>query len=83
MVEAKRGVNMEKTLRLKKEFEKILPIIEDYQPRIDPLFSTPKSEFKRRRQLTQAALKQAGYAAGVVFSDEHYCGDVPYLLYTQ
>ena len=70
---------MEKSLRLKKEFEKILPIIEYYQPRIDPLFSTPPNEFKRRQQLVQDALKQAGYMVGVVFSDEQYCGDVPYL----
>ena len=68
-----------KSLRLKKEFKKILPIIESYQPRIDPLFLTPAGEFKRRQQLVQKALAQAGYMAGIVFSDEQYCGDVPYL----
>ncbi|MHA1733072.1 MAG: M24 family metallopeptidase [Promethearchaeota archaeon] len=68
-----------KAARLRAEFEEVLPIVEAYQPRLNPLFQTPRSEFERRQKAVQAALEGAGFKVGLVFSDEHYCGDVPYL----
>ena len=70
---------MDKIARLRGEWKLILPIIEAYKDRVNPLYQTPLKEFQRRQGLVKTALKKAGYDAGVVFSDEHYCGDVPYL----
>ena len=36
-------------------------------------------EFKRRQNAVYQALAAAGFDAGLVYSDEHYHGDVPYL----
>ena len=36
-------------------------------------------EFKRRQNEVIAALQKEGYDCGLVYSDEHYSGDVPYL----
>lgn len=70
---------MDKITRLKQEWKKVVPIIEAYQDRIDPSYQTPLKEFRRRQRLVSKALCEAGYDVGFVFSDEHYCGDVPYL----
>lgn len=70
---------MSRTNRLQSEWKKILPVIEAYDGRIDPLYQTPTDEFRRRQQLVWASLEKAGFDAGFVFSDEQYCGDVPYL----
>jgi len=53
-------------------------ILED-APAIDREFLAPRVEFEERTRRLNAALQQAGHAAGFVFSDEHYRGDVPYL----
>lgn len=55
-----------------------MKIIEKFRSLIDPLFFTPSKEFKRRFQVTFKELKENGFKLGFVFSDEHYCGDVPY-----
>lgn len=70
---------MDKIVRLQDEWRKVLPIIRAYQGRIDPLYMTPLAEFQRRQALVKQALAAEGFDAGIVFSDEHYCGDVPYL----
>lgn len=70
---------MDKLARLKGEWEKVLAVLAAYEGRIDPTCSTPLSEFQQRQRLVQGALARRGFDAGVVFSDEHYCGDVPYL----
>jgi Xaa-Pro aminopeptidase len=70
---------MKKIVRLNGEWKKIIKVIKAYDGRIDPLYMTPASEFKRRQDLVKKALAAGGFDAGVVFSDEHYCGDVPYL----
>lgn len=64
---------------LQNEFKKVLPIIEAVQPRINPARTTPRNEFARRVRVVQSALAQTDCPVGLVFSDEHYCGDVPYL----
>ncbi len=70
---------MDKLARLKGEWEKVLAVLGAYDGRIDPAYSTPLAEFQRRQRLVQDALAKHGFDAGFVFSDEHYCGDVPYL----
>jgi len=70
---------MSKIERLNDEWNKILKVIEAYDGKIDPMYSTPTEEFHRRQELVGEALAENGYDAGMVFSDEHYCGDVPYL----
>ncbi|TFG20881.1 MAG: M24 family metallopeptidase [Promethearchaeota archaeon] len=70
---------MNKKKRLEEEFKIILEIIEKYKEKIDPFMEIPLNEYKRRQKAVYNALKQSGLSAGIVFSDEHYCGDVPYL----
>jgi len=70
---------MDKTARLRVEWDKILAIVDAYQHRIDPTYAAPLEEFQRRQRLVHEALAEHGLDVGVVFSDEHYCGDVPYL----
>lgn len=70
---------MASTARLNAQWEKVLRVIDAYQGQIDPSYSTPPAEFRRRQSLVQHALAAAGHDLGFVFSDEHYCGDVPYL----
>jgi Xaa-Pro aminopeptidase len=48
-------------------------------PTIDRSLLAPKEEFLERVERVNVALQHAGYTVGIVFSDEHYCGDVPYL----
>ncbi len=70
---------MDKIARLRGEWDKILPIIERTKDKLDPAYSTPLAEFQRRQGLVRDALAKHGLDAGIVFSDEHYAGDVPYL----
>lgn len=48
-------------------------------PTIDKLFGISKEEFLVRQRMVTAGLAAEGLPVGVVFSDQHYCGDVPYL----
>ena len=48
-------------------------------PSFDKEFRIGESEFRRRHQAVWQALEAAGYDCGLVYSDEHYAGDVPYL----
>ena len=64
--------------RLRSDFEKVLDVLK-HTPRIDPAFRIGKEEFQERCRKVQNALAENGYDIGFVFSDEHYCGDVPYL----
>jgi hypothetical protein len=70
---------MTKTVRLQEEWKKVPAIIAAYDRVIDPLYSTPTSEFQRRCDLVKKALADAGFDIGFIFSDEQYAGDVPYL----
>jgi len=47
-------------------------------PSFDKEFRIGPEEFKARWQKTWAALESQGVDLGFVYSDEHYCGDVPY-----
>lgn len=48
-------------------------------PVIDKTLRVEKDEFQRRQKAVYAALQAAGFDGGIVYSDEHYHGDVPYL----
>ena len=48
-------------------------------PVIDKTLRVGKEEFQRRQKLVYERLKAAGFDGGIVYSDEHYHGDVPYL----
>lgn len=48
-------------------------------PQIDPSYRIGREEFARRHQAVWNALSEAGLDCGIVYSDEHYDGDVPYL----
>lgn len=64
--------------RLKADFDKVLAILEK-TPRIDLFRQVEKPEFLERSRRVFEALQREGLEVGLVFSDEHYCGDVPYL----
>lgn len=48
-------------------------------PRFDKDARIEKSEFQQRSQKVYEALRLQGFDGGIVYSDEHYHGDVPYL----
>ncbi|MDO8683831.1 MAG: M24 family metallopeptidase [Armatimonadota bacterium] len=72
------GVAPERLRQYRKESEKIARVLETCEAP-DKAFSVPTEEFVRRQKAVEAALAGAGIPVGFVFSDEQYCGDVPYL----
>jgi Xaa-Pro aminopeptidase len=60
------------------DLNRVVRILED-TPAIDREYLAPKEEFLARVERVNAALARHGHKVGLVFSDEHYCGDVPYL----
>lgn len=48
-------------------------------PVFDLDFRLPPEEFAARRKKVQEMLARHDCDCGIVYSDEHYCGDVPYL----
>lgn len=48
-------------------------------PVFDKDYLLPPEEFEHRQAKVLNMLKREGYDCGIVYSDEHYCGDVPYL----
>ena len=69
----------DKITRLSNEFPMILKIIEKYQPQVDSSLQIPLEEYQRRQKAVLQSLKANDLELGFVFSDEQYCGDVPYL----
>ncbi len=65
--------------RLWLEFPKIVEVIKAYHGKVNPSLEIPMEEYKRRQAAVMRALGVQGLTIGFVFSDEHYCGDVPYL----
>ena len=61
-----------------RDLKSVVKVLEDAPP-IDREYLAPREEFEERARRVNAALQRAGHAAGFVFSDEHYRGDVPYL----
>lgn len=61
------------------EEAKIISRVLAKAPSFDKNLRIGMAEFKQRQQKVMDALTQAGIQAAVVYSDEHYNGDVPYL----
>ena len=65
-----------------KEWSKQANIVADVlsrAPKIDKNLRVGREEFQRRQKAVYQALAAAGFDGGIVYSDEHYHGDVPYL----
>ena len=63
------------------EWKKEADIVADVlrrAPSFDKEFRIGEDEFRARWQKTWSAMEAAGIDVGFVYSDEHYCGDVPY-----
>src|SRR5262252_10084972 len=60
------------------DLEKVLRIL-DETPAIDREYLAPREEFQTRARRVNESLQGRGHMVGLVFSDEHYAGDVPYL----
>src|SRR5512137_1462847 len=64
--------------RARRHFAGVLKVMEHAVP-VDKTRMVETPEFQSRLARVQAALAAQGLPVGLVFSDEHYCGDVPYL----
>jgi Xaa-Pro aminopeptidase len=62
----------------REDLEKVLRVLAE-APAIDREYMAPREEFQTRVRRTNEALQRHGHTVGLVFSDEHYSGDVPYL----
>jgi Xaa-Pro aminopeptidase len=62
----------------RQDLEKVLRVLQE-TPAIDREYMAPREEFQARVRRTNEALQRHGHTVGLVFSDEHYAGDVPYL----
>ena len=65
-----------------REWSKQANIIADVlskAPKIDKNLRVDRAEFECRQKAVYQALHAAGFDGGIVYSDEHYHGDVPYL----
>ncbi len=67
-----------RTIQMKDEFKKISRVLETTE-QIDKRFCIPEQEFIERQKKTYNAITEKGVDVGIVFSDQHYNGDVPYL----
>jgi Xaa-Pro aminopeptidase len=62
----------------REDLDKVLRVLKD-TPSIDREFMATREEFQARVRRSNEALQKHGHTVGLVFSDEHYSGDVPYL----
>ena len=62
----------------RQDLDKVLRVLQD-TPTVDREYRAPVEEFQARVRRTNQALQLHGHTVGLVFSDEHYAGDVPYL----
>ena len=61
----------------RRESEIVAQVLEK-APSFDKEFRIPQEEFIARWKKTWEELEAKGIDVGFVYSDEHYCGDVPY-----
>ncbi len=64
--------------RLSSDFGKVLEVMARF-PGVDKQKRVERAEYQERVRRVNAALQGHGFEVGLVFSDEQYCGDVPYL----
>jgi len=69
---------MERIAQWSKEARIISKVLEN-APKINKELRVSTNEFKRRQKAVIDALEKVGLKAAIVYSDEHYNGDVPYL----
>jgi len=62
----------------RQDLERVLRILQE-TPAVDREYMAPREEFQGRVRRVNEALQRHGHTVGLVFSDEHYAGDVPYL----
>lgn len=62
----------------RQDMDRVLRILQD-SPAIDGRYMAPREEFQGRVRRVNEVLQRHGHTVGLVFSDEHYAGDVPYL----
>lgn len=62
----------------RRDLERVERILQE-TPSIDREYLAPRAEFQARAARVNEVLARHGHTVGFVFSDEHYCGDVPYL----
>lgn len=62
----------------RQDMDRVLRILQD-SPAIDRRYKAPREEFQGRVRRVNEVLQRHGHTVGLVFSDEHYAGDVPYL----
>jgi len=66
------------SIQREKDFKTIQKVIGTFEP-VDRFLRIGKEEFERRTKKVVTGLAKAGIDIGIVFCDEHYNGDVPYL----
>lgn len=71
-------MNPPDTEQHRQDLQRVLHVLQE-TPAIDREYMAPKQEFQARVQRMNQALQKHGHIVGLVFSDEHYAGDVPYL----
>ena len=72
------GIGKDRMDQWHKEADMIAIVLENCEV-VDKFFSVTTDEFLRRQNAVYKALEKQGIDVGIVFSDEHYNGDVPYL----
>jgi Xaa-Pro aminopeptidase len=72
------SVGRERILELREDLRRVERVLEA-TPAIDRTFGISTAEFRERQKQVYRALEEHGFQVGIVFSDEHYDGDVPYL----
>lgn len=72
------GVGSERLSQLRDEFARVERILAE-TPTVDKSFAISREEFQARQRRVAEALRSRGVDVGIVFSNEHYDGDVPYL----
>jgi hypothetical protein len=72
------GIGPTRLTEWRRESDLVRKVLET-TPTIDKSRSVSRQEFLTRQRNVAAALAKLGLPVGIVFSDQHYCGDVPYL----
>ena len=72
------GIGATRLSQFREEGELVARVLET-TPTVEKHFEVSREEFEARQLRVAEALQARGLAVGIVFSDEHYCGDVPYL----